>query len=102
MKQLNDILSKFNKNWKSACEVEYKDKTYIIEGQSEHSNRLLDIVPNYNNPDENGNYYFEMTDNAIDYEGNEYRAVWIFNTEDIDMEDMSNWDWDKVYNIEEY
>jgi hypothetical protein len=90
------------KVWPNAYEVTFKGKTYIIEGMAEGTGRLLNTVPNYNEPDDDGNYDFEMSDNAIDEDGNEFIVYWIFNTSDYNAEtEMDSYDWDNVSRVRE-
>ena len=90
------------KVWKNAFEVEFEGNKYICEGMAEHTNRLLNTVPNYNEPDNDGNYDFEMSDNAVDEDGNEYIVYWIFNTADYDADtETDSYDWDNVSKVRE-
>lgn len=99
---MKKTLEEQRKVWASAFEIEFEGKKYICEGMAEPTGRLLNRTPNYNNPDENGNYYFEMADRAIDEEGNLVSVRWIFNTEDYDADtETDSYDWDNVEQIRE-
>lgn len=49
--------------------VEFEGKKYILTDQADHTNRLLHYN-GYNDPDDDGNYDFEMSALAIDGQGN--------------------------------
>ena len=84
--------------------VVFKGKKYILTDQADFTSRLLPTIPNYNEPDENGDYDFEMSAPAIDEEGNEYTVYWIFNTEkdeDGESKELDENDYDDVARVEE-
>jgi len=84
--------------------VGFKGKKYWLTDQAEHGNSLLNGMPNYQDPDEDGNYYFDMQCYAVDANGNEYRVTWIFNTEKDDEgnpKELDEYDYtENIYNVE--
>jgi hypothetical protein len=84
--------------------IKFNNKDYWLVDQAEHGNSLLHGMANYKNPDEDGNYYFDMQCFAIDCNGIEYRITWIFNTEkdeDGNSKELDEYDYEDEYYIVE-
>jgi hypothetical protein len=82
--------------------VVFKGKKYILTDQAEHTNRLLPYN-GYNDPDDCGNYDFEVSASAIDEKGTEYMVYWIFNTEkdeDGNSKELDEYNYDDVSRVE--
>lgn len=66
--------------------VEFEGKTYMIEGQAQFTNRLFN-GDNFMDVAEGERYNFEMSEKAIDEDGNEYVVYYV-------MEDIKGREWD--------
>jgi len=83
--------------------IEFEGEKYWLTEEAEHGNSLLPHTHNYRNPDDDGNYWFDMIAYAIDEDGNEYQVTWIFNTEkdeDGNSKELDEYDYDDVDSVE--
>ena len=59
--------------------VTFEGREFALTSQADHTSRLLPGgYTNYNDASDGDEYDFEMSAGAIDQEGNEYTAYWIF------------------------
>ncbi|EGO63523.1 hypothetical protein [Acetonema longum] len=83
--------------------VEFEGKKYILTSQADLTGRLIQHN-GYNDPDDNGDYDFEMSASAVDECGDEYTVYWIFNTrkdaDGVDKE-LDQYDYDEVDRVVE-
>jgi len=85
--------------------IKFKGKTFWLTSHAILGDTLLTYTHNYNNPDNDGNYYFDMTAFAIDENEIEFKVTWIFNTEkdeDGNSKELDDYDYDcNIDNVEE-
>ena len=81
--------------------VNFEGKTLFIDGQAQHTNALLDgRYTNYMDAKEGEEYDFEMSEKALDEQGNEYIAYYMLRDIKGSEWNSENFDWE-IYRIEE-
>lgn len=79
--------------------IVFKGKSYTLTTDADFTNRTMP-VNDYNDPDEDGNYTFEMSAQAVDTDGTGYTVYWIFTTS-VDIVELDEYDYDNIDRIEE-
>jgi hypothetical protein len=83
--------------------VIFKGKEFLLTSDASITGRQLQFCVNYNDAEIGENFQFEMSANAIDKDDKTFIVYWIFK--DIKgeegKEDLSDYDYDIVNNVEE-
>ena len=81
--------------------VIFEQKEYTLTSNADYTNRLLNGPRNYHEASEGQKYFFEMSADAVDSEGNEYTVYWIFDDVMGEETPLDNFDYDDVDRVEE-
>jgi hypothetical protein len=81
--------------------VEFEGKEYILDGEADHTNRLIDNrQDNFVQVNEGEEFCFEMSAPAHDAEGNEYMIYWIFTDTKGSERELDSFDYDNIDRVE--
>lgn len=98
VEEAHSNITNYIKNSSKYGEVIHSERYYALVDQADYTNRLLPSgYTNYNDAKDGEPYDFEMSANAIDRNGNEYTAYWMF--EGIKGEDdpeLDTYDYDDI------
>jgi hypothetical protein len=80
--------------------VVFEGKKYILCDQTKFTGNLLDILPDSQDLDGNGESWFEMSAPAVDEDGNDYTVYWVFCYEGPERK-LDSYDYDNVDRVVE-